>query len=837
MPNQAEPTFMYPPQAGPDPSTFGDAARQQETPNIPAAMWRYRWAVLLPAILGAAIGFVVFLQLDDTFRSTTRLIVESDRAPAMDAMTGELVGGVPSIEVVQSQLFSDQVLATAYSDARLQPFHNQFEEGFKDFVRLVITEEALELEPEFTDLKTAQSLVMLLHFDSNSEELSEAAVKAFSDALQSFYNTKHKSNRSALLTYMETATEKLYPQLREIESRYREFRKNAPLTWDANGTAINPHREHQLFLVQREAELTEELRRVATEHAAAKSIADSAKDPMVALAVIGQMLERRFSLPDLNLPRAGFGQDDETLAMVKMEENLIPLMVERNQFAAEFGAEHPTVRQLDIQIEGLRQELTELVKSETNRINELLDGSEKRVQEASEALEAILGGLNTQVAMLQSQIKALKNQIAEERIEAAELAEFELEHEGMLREIEQHRDLMNQVEEQMARVSLTEEESGTRVLELKQPSKAYLVSPILWKTSGIGTFLGLLMGAGLAFLLEKNANTFRDPEEIVEIVGAPVLTHVPFFKGRVRKGRKEKPNAFEALDPHLAVVHSPASVAAEALRSCRTSLFFETAGIEGGKLIQVTSPLPGDGKSTIAGNLACSIAQSGKRTIIVDCDLRRPQLTDNFALADNMGLTDVLDGRAELSDAAHSTPLSTLDVMPSGPIPANPAEALTLPEMGELLEVLREKYDYVVLDTPPLLLVTDPSIVASMADGVVLAVKIRRKSKPNSREATKILRSVGARVLGVVVNNSDEAGKSDGYKGYGYYRYGRQTSRYYRNGGAAAGRQIDPSERKDQAPLIVSGRSLRPGRVEAAVATNGSATNGYPAARDETELS
>ncbi|MEM6981237.1 MAG: CpsD/CapB family tyrosine-protein kinase, partial [Planctomycetota bacterium] len=233
-------------------------------------------------------------------------------------------------------------------------------------------------------------------------------------------------------------------------------------------------------------------------------------------------------------------------------------------------------------------------------------------------------------------------------------------------------------------------------------------------------------------------------------------------------------------------------------------------------------PLPGDGKSTIAGNLACSIAQSGKRTIIVDCDLRRPQLTDNFALADNMGLTDVLDGRCDISDAAHETPLTTLHVMPSGPIPANPAEALTLPEMGELLEVLREKYDYIILDTPPLLLVTDPSIVASLADGVVLAMKIRRKSKPNAREASKILRSVGARLLGVVVNNSDEAGKSDGYKGYGYYRYGRQTSRYYRNGGLPTGRQLDANTpAKDQTPLVVSGRSLRSAKQAAPVGSNG----------------
>ena len=102
--------------------------------------------------------------------------------------------------------------------------------------------------------------------------------------------------------------------------------------------------------------------------------------------------------------------------------------------------------------------------------------------------------------------------------------------------------------------------------------------------------------------------------------------------------------------------------------------------------------------------------------------------------------------------------------------------------MSELLELLRERYDYIVIDSPPLLVVTDASITASMVDGVVLAVRIRRKSKPNSKEAISILRAVGARIIGLVINNSDESTASDGYKGYGYYRYGRYTRRYTRDG-------------------------------------------------------
>ena len=105
----------------------------EQAPNLLAALWRYRWAVALPALLGAVIGFVIYLQMPDYYRSTTRLIVESDHSPIMDAVTGEMIGGVPGVEVVQSQLFSDEVIASAYNNARMVPFHDQYPGGLAEF--------------------------------------------------------------------------------------------------------------------------------------------------------------------------------------------------------------------------------------------------------------------------------------------------------------------------------------------------------------------------------------------------------------------------------------------------------------------------------------------------------------------------------------------------------------------------------------------------------------------------------------------------------------------------------------------------------------------------------
>src|SRR5262249_28722871 len=154
-------------------------------------------------------------------------------------------------------------------------------------------------------------------------------------------------------------------------------------------------------------------------------------------------------------------------------------------------------------------------------------------------------------------------------------------------------------------------------------------------------------------------------------------------------------------------------------------LYFNTQG-QGSQVIQVTSPSKGDGKSTMAANLAVSIAQSGKRVLVVDADFRRPRQHHIFGLAGRVGLATVMAGDAELSTAIPATPVPNLDVLPCGARPTNPAELLTLPRFAELLGELRGRYDFVIVDTPPLLAVSDPSVVAPRVDGVLLTIRVSK---------------------------------------------------------------------------------------------------------------
>jgi capsular exopolysaccharide synthesis family protein len=218
----------------------------------------------------------------------------------------------------------------------------------------------------------------------------------------------------------------------------------------------------------------------------------------------------------------------------------------------------------------------------------------------------------------------------------------------------------------------------------------------------------------------------------------------------------------------------------ENFRAIRTALYF--SGGREHRVIQTTSPVPGDGKSTLTANLAISIAQSSKRVLLLDADFRRPTQHKLFGLPAEVGLASVVDGQADPHQAVQQTAVPNLSIMACGPRPHNPAELLTSPKFEELLAVLKEQYDFVLVDTPPLLAVTDPSVVAARVDGVLLALRIRKNGRPNAERARKILQDVNANVVGVVVNGLDGKTGSYGYysnyrKGYGYgysysYKYG-----------------------------------------------------------------
>ena len=212
------------------------------------------------------------------------------------------------------------------------------------------------------------------------------------------------------------------------------------------------------------------------------------------------------------------------------------------------------------------------------------------------------------------------------------------------------------------------------------------------------------------------------------------------------------------------VEKEPKSIVAESYRTLRTNIQYSSFDKEY-KIIVVTSSDPGEGKSTTAGNLALSMAQDDKKVILIDCDLRKPSLHKKFKISNLVGLSDVMIGKTDLVKAVHKHN-KNLVLLTSGKIPPNPSEMLSSKTMGNLLETLKENFDYIILDTPPVQAVTDAQILSTKADGTILVVRAERTRRESVQNAVNLLKKVNANIIGTVLNGLDE-GRNKYYYYYG----------------------------------------------------------------------
>lgn len=219
----------------------------------------------------------------------------------------------------------------------------------------------------------------------------------------------------------------------------------------------------------------------------------------------------------------------------------------------------------------------------------------------------------------------------------------------------------------------------------------------------------------------------------------------------------------------IITVTNPRSPISESYRALRTNIEFSSID-EQLQVLMVSSAGPGEGKSTTITNLAVTFAQSEKRVVLIDADLRKPTAHHTFSISNRYGLSSVISQQCSLEEAIQMSDIPNLDVITSGAIPPNPAEMMNSKRMTLIIEKLRQMYDIILIDTPPLLAVTDAQIVATKSDGVILVVDQGKVKREIASKAVKNLESVNARILGVVLNNVKRKANEEAY----YYYYGVQ---------------------------------------------------------------
>lgn len=291
----------------------------------------------------------------------------------------------------------------------------------------------------------------------------------------------------------------------------------------------------------------------------------------------------------------------------------------------------------------------------------------------------------------------------------------------------------------------------------------------------LGGLIGLLLGVLIAIRRAVSDTSVRTPGDLEEVTGAPVLGAIAYDRTATQTP------LITALG-----THHPRY---EAVRILRTNLQFLDIDRDN-KVITITSSVAGEGKTTTATNLAIALAQTGTQVALVEGDLRRPRVSEYLGIEKTVGLTTVLVGRVNLDAALQQTSTPGLDVLASGALPPNPSEILQTNAMKALVSELRQRFDVVLIDAPPLLPVTDASLLASISDGAILVVRHGKTGRETIRSATGRLNSVGARLLGTVLSMSPAKELSKYGYGYGYGygpEYFAKTAGDKRRGGARKG--------------------------------------------------
>jgi polysaccharide biosynthesis transport protein len=447
-------------------------------------------------------------------------------------------------------------------------------------------------------------------------------------------------------------------------------------------------------------------------------------------------------------------QKDERI--IKLREKISDLKDKDTLLLQKYTKEWPEVQQVEAEIAQLEVEL-------------------------KKAPEEVLATMKAKSDAAETQLKGLQTAYAKESGLSAEQMKNIIELASKRADLASDQQFLNTLYQKRRELNAGSGEGGN-VVSVENYSRLPRspVAPARMKIILIAFVLSLIAGVGLAFLLDFLDDTIKSVDDVDRYINLPALALIPAVRNdRMRLRGGEAAPADPNTTTALAMVKDVRSPIAESYRHLRTSLLLSSAGTAP-RTILVTSSQPSEGKTTTAINTAFTLAQTGAEVLIIDCDLRRPRLHVHFNISNARGLTNCLSGEASEIDSVVQSyeHLPNLKLLPSGPIPPNPAELLGSEEMRKLLVSLSEKFTHVIVDSPPAISFTDASILSTFVDGVILVVHGGRSSRAVVRRAKQQLLDIGAHIFGVVLNNVRVEKTQDYYYSgyYDYYKSGYYTS-------------------------------------------------------------
>lgn len=440
----------------------------------------------------------------------------------------------------------------------------------------------------------------------------------------------------------------------------------------------------------------------------------------------------------------------------------------------QFGAEYPEIQRLKTDVESTKKSL----ETETRNL----------INTAYSDYQAALKKENSMQAVFNSQ-----------KQESIQLNSNAISYNTLKNEIENNKSLLDTLVKRQSETGVSARLKGIGVSNIKIVDRAEVPtspsSPQIRRNFILGLIVGLMAGLGLAFFLDYLDNSVKGAEDVEKCAKLPTLGIVPAFDPNAYKkgygygyGYKQrsnsnvskqetndtstdqtKPPVLHSID--LITDVSPKSSFSESYRTIRTAILLSSTEL-GSKAFIVSSPLPSEGKTTTIGNLAVAMAQAGKRVLLIDADLRKPRQHRIFKMRNLSGMTNYLTGSIDIKELIKTTNIHNLFVINAGPVPPNPAELLGSEKMAEFIQSVKKAFDIVLIDTPPVLSVTDPLVVGRNVDGVILVVWGGKTSREALKRAKERMDLTNVKTIGVILNRINMKEHDYYYKHHYYHYYG-----------------------------------------------------------------
>jgi capsular exopolysaccharide synthesis family protein len=712
-------------------------------------LWQRKSYMILGALVGLALGWLYHAQKSPIYQSRCQLLVIKKTSNPLPVS-----GGDPRLTVIEDYmatqiglLRSPLIIERAVRRGNLGVLPSFANNG--NPVGAILG--GLAVTRDLRDSTSATNNIVHLSYRGPVAVDCGTVLEAIVESYQDFLDTTYRNVSDQSLKLITQARDVLKNELSESEAKYVKFIQDSPFIFRTK-EGTNIEQQSLLNIVDKRSQLL--IRKVEL------------KDK---IHVLDEAVRKGKVHALAHLYGPGGAERKLSPAERIAEDVLLPELLKEQELLEDYAADHPQVRAIRKRIEAIQARLGVGLSPAA--------GSEEFARRLLEGLRLELQEVETTLGSLEQLLTTVKEDVRKQ-------SNYEVQENKLHNEIERTKLIYNGTIKRLQEIDLSRDSGGYEAQPLARPGLGEQVAPSQSQNLLLGLCLGLMLGAGLVYLADVTDKSFRDPEEIRRRLGLPIVGHIPYLQPDAEAARKGALGE-SVLDPLLCSCHRPKSLEAEAYRTIRTALYFNAHG-DSHRVIQMTSPTRGDGKSLTIANLAVTIAQSGKKVLLIDADCRRPRLHKIFGLSLETGLSTVLSGQGSLSEAVRPSSVPGLSVLASGPIPPNPSELLIAPQFQELVESIRTEYDYVLIDTPPLLAVTDPCVVASRVDGIFLVMRLTRRGRPDAVRAREILAAQGVTVFGVIVNGVSRhkagiysAQAYDYTYSYRYYRHDDESEGYY----------------------------------------------------------